>query len=42
LILELAVLGDQKLSKIIELIEEVRRDNPAMLGAIKLVQDDLE
>jgi uncharacterized membrane protein len=30
LILELAVVGDQKLSKVIELLEEVRRDNPAI------------
>ena len=34
LVLELAVLGDQKLSKIIELVEEVRRDNPAILDRI--------
>lgn len=30
MILELAVLNDQKLSKIIELLEEGRRDNPAL------------
>jgi uncharacterized membrane protein len=30
LILELAVVSEQKLSKIIELLEEVRRDNPAI------------
>jgi uncharacterized membrane protein len=30
IILELAVLNDQKLSKVIELLEESRRDNPAL------------
>jgi uncharacterized membrane protein len=30
MILELAVLNDQKLSKIVELLEEGRRDNPAL------------
>ena len=30
MILELAVLTDQKLSKVIELLEEGRRDNPAL------------
>ncbi len=30
LILELSVVNDQKVSKIIELLEEYRRDNPAV------------
>ncbi|MFI4974528.1 MAG: DUF1003 domain-containing protein [Caulobacterales bacterium] len=34
LILELAVLGDEKLSKIIELIEESRRDNPNIANRV--------
>jgi uncharacterized membrane protein len=34
LILELAVVSDQKLSKIIELLEEVRRDNPAIVDRV--------
>ena len=34
LTLELAVVSDQKLSKIIELIEEIRRDNPAILDRV--------
>lgn len=34
LMLELAVVSDQKLSKVIELLEEVRRDNPAIADRI--------
>lgn len=34
LILELTILNDQKCSKIIELLEEVRRDNPAIVDRI--------
>jgi len=34
LILEILLLNDQKISKIVELIEEVRRDNPAILNRI--------
>jgi uncharacterized membrane protein len=34
LILELLLLNDQKISKIIELIEEVRRDNPSIQNRI--------
>lgn len=34
LIMELAILADQKTSKIIELIEESRRDNPAIADRI--------
>ena len=34
LILELAILNEQKASKIIELIEEVRRDNPLIANRI--------
>jgi uncharacterized membrane protein len=37
LIMELSILNDQKISKIIELIEEIRRDNPAIANRI----DDL-
>jgi uncharacterized membrane protein len=37
LILEILLLNDQKISKIVELIEEVRRDNPAILNRV----DDL-
>src|SRR5579863_1255178 len=34
LILEILLLNDQKISKIVELIEEVRRDSPAILNRI--------
>jgi uncharacterized membrane protein len=34
LILELTISNDQKVSKVIELLEEVRRDNPAILNRI--------
>jgi hypothetical protein len=34
LILELAILNDQKTSKIIELLEEARRDNPAIVDRV--------
>jgi uncharacterized membrane protein len=34
LIMELSILDDQKISKIIELIEEIRRDNPAIANRI--------
>jgi uncharacterized membrane protein len=34
LILELAILNDQKTSKIIELLEEVRRDNPMIANRV--------
>lgn len=34
LIMELSILNDQKISKIIELIEEIRRDNPAIANRI--------
>jgi uncharacterized membrane protein len=39
LILELSVLNEQKVSKIIELIEEVRRDNPAIRDRIDAQAD---
>ncbi len=34
LIMELSILNDQKISKIIELIEEIRRDNPAIANRV--------
>jgi len=34
LILEIVLLNDQKISKAIELMEEVRRDNPAILNRV--------
>lgn len=34
LILEILLLNDQKISKIVELIEEVRRDSPAILNRV--------
>lgn len=34
LILEFALLNDQKLSKLIELVEEVRRDNPMIVNRV--------
>ena len=34
LILELSILNDQKISKIIELLEEFRRDNPTILDRV--------
>jgi uncharacterized membrane protein len=34
LILEILLLNDQKISKIVELIEEIRRDNPAILDRV--------
>ena len=34
LILELAILNDQKTSKIVELLEEIRRDTPAIFNRV--------
>jgi uncharacterized membrane protein len=34
LILEISLLNEQKISKVVELIEEVRRDNPAILNRV--------
>jgi uncharacterized membrane protein len=34
LILEILLLNDQKIAKIVELIEEIRRDNPAILNRV--------
>jgi uncharacterized membrane protein len=39
LILELAILNDQKTSKVIELLEEGRRDNPALSDRVDDVAD---
>jgi uncharacterized membrane protein len=41
LILELAILNDQKVSKIIELIEFLRRDNPAILDRLDREAQDM-
>ena len=41
LTLELAITGEQKTAKIIELLEEMRRDNPMMANRTDLQADDM-
>jgi uncharacterized membrane protein len=41
LLLELAIVSDRKVAKVIALIEEVRRDNPAILDRVDGIADTM-